>query len=102
MSLFEHATRLHQQKPNGPLPCGGRPYPDDDAQPRRPERRAPASERTAALLAVLEGFLSDPSASLQRIHEELSRLDLFGSTVETAMDQLPPLDTERIRQTGAW
>lgn len=102
MSLLEHATRLQQQNPNDPLPCGGRPYPDDGTQPRRPERRAPASERTTALLAVLEAFMSDPSASLQRLHDELSRLDLFGSTVETAIDKLPALDTERIRETGAW
>lgn len=102
MSLFEHATRLHQQNPDDPLPRGGRPYPDGHAQPRRPERRAPVSERTAALVAVLEAFLPDPSASLPRLHDELSRLDLFGSTVESAIDKLPALDTERTRQTGAW
>jgi hypothetical protein len=102
MSLFDHATRLHQQYPDEPLPCGGRPYPDDHAQPRRPERRAPVVERTAALVAVIEAFLPDPSASPQRLHDELSRLDLFGSTVEAAIDKLPVLETEHTRQMGAW
>ncbi|MFY1633660.1 hypothetical protein ACN27F_10305 [Solwaraspora sp. WMMB335] len=101
LSLFEHATRLHEQHPNAPLPRGGRPYPDDRAG-RCPERRAKTAERVAALMSVLEAFLSDPSASVQVLHDALSRLDLFGRAVESTVDKLPTLGAERARETGAW
>lgn len=102
MSLLEHATRLYQRHPDTPLPHGGRPYPDDGAQPGRPARRTPAAERRAALLSLLAAFFSDQSAEVQALHDDLSRLDLPRWMVESAIAKLPAVDAERARRTGEW
>lgn len=102
VSLFEYATRLHEQNPTVALPNGGRPYPDEPAESRRTERRASAAEYSAALLALLDAYLRDESTSVRVFHDGLCRLDLSMWAVESALDKLPTLDTHRARQTGTW
>jgi hypothetical protein len=102
MSLFEHATRLHERNPDAPLRCGGRPYPDHAAQPGQVGDRLPISERRAALRSILEMYFSDPSAPVQVLHEDLSRLDVSGRIIESAVAERPPVDAERSRETGVW
>ena len=103
MSLFEHATRLHERNPTAAFPRGGRPYPDDrPAQPGRAVHRIRTAERDAALRPVLAAFFADPSASIYVLHDDLARLDLCGRTAGCTVDKFPAIDAARVRETGAW
>ena len=51
---------------------------------------------------MLEAYVLEPSASAHALHDDLSRLDLCGRTVESAVDKLAPTDVTRVRETGVW
>ncbi|MFC0436322.1 hypothetical protein [Kutzneria buriramensis] len=91
VSLFDHAQRLHRRTPDDPLPDGGRPFPDDDAQPRTQVR---------AQRSLLRELLADPSLPAQELHNRCLRLPIsivatliVGEVVSTPSEQL--LETAR-------
>ncbi|WP_203704599.1 hypothetical protein [Asanoa iriomotensis] len=97
MPLFDHAARLHDERPDAPLSRGGHPYPDDGAQPD-----LPTGKRPKKLRAVLDAHFADPAASVRSLHDDLTRLDLPSWTVESKLDRHRPADAERARETGRW
>lgn len=102
VSLFEHAARLHQLYPDAPLPSGGRPYPDLRFQTAVRRDRLPARERVASVRSALEAFLRDPAASVQTLHDDLTRLYVFEGTAESIVEKLAATDPGRLRATGVW
>jgi hypothetical protein len=100
-SLFEHATRLHEQHPTAPLPRGGRPYPDEGSGCGS-DSRATAADRKRLLKRTLTAFWSNPAAPVQALHDDLSYLDLPGWIVESVMDKHRTPDVRRTHDTGVW
>jgi hypothetical protein len=96
-SLFEHAQRLHRLAPDGPLPDGGRPFPDSGDRPR-----VPYSERRRALAAVLREFTSDPALAPQDLHERCTHLAIKAPDVTKVLQDLAPEPSRRLLQTGRW
>lgn len=61
-TFLDHATSLHAADPDGPLPDGGRPYPDADQVAAPPPTDAPYSERKRRLVAVVtEVYDAEPA-----------------------------------------
>ena len=102
MSLFDHATRLHELNPDAPLPHGGRPYPDDRLQTKERKGRLWAPERVAAVRSALEVFVRDTAASVQTLHDDLARLYVYEGTAESIVGKLAATDPDRLRSTGVW
>ena len=97
VSLFEHARRLHQLAPDGPLPDGGRPFPDSGDYPG-----VSYSERRQALAAVLREFTSDPALAPQDLHERCTHLAIKALDVTQVLQDLAPEPSRRLLRTGRW
>jgi len=99
VSLYEHAKRLLQHTPDGPLPNGGLPYPGDRGDCPRPPR-IPRKEQKANLAALLKGFFADPGRSVEDFQAQLATLycseDIFGFIAEPADSS----DQESLRKLG--
>jgi hypothetical protein len=101
VSLYDHAVRLLRQTPDGPLPDGGRPHPDEPNQPApSPSRRAGSKTRQARLLSFLEAFFANPAGSLTVLQTRLCELAPSERTVCQVLDSLPKLDPRRAQDTG--
>ena len=97
VSLFEHAQRLLEVTPDGPLPDGGGPIPNRGASPRLPHR-----ERKTALAAVLQEFISTPALTARDLHERCSGLAVNSRDVGHVLQELDPQPTERLCDTARW
>jgi hypothetical protein len=97
VSLFEHAQRLHRLTPDGPLPDGGRPFPDSGDHPNvsYPERRL-------ALAAVLREFIGDPTLSAQDLHDRCTHLAVKTGDVTRVLQELAPEPSQRLFETARW
>src|SRR5690242_3664640 len=71
ITLLAHARRLHRSTPDGALPDGGRPFPDDGHRPR-----VAAPDRQDALAAVLRDFIDNPAASPADLHARCADLHI--------------------------
>ncbi|MFJ9843388.1 hypothetical protein ACIRYZ_23560 [Kitasatospora sp. NPDC101155] len=101
MSLYDHATRLLQQTPDGPLPEGGRPFPDEPDQPSRTRsRRGEWQERRAGLGRLLEAFFADPDSSLDTLRTKLCELDVSDRMIFQVLESLPAPDPHRAVDIG--
>ncbi|MEU0394886.1 hypothetical protein ABZ208_19325 [Streptomyces sp. NPDC006208] len=97
-SLYDHALRLHRQAPDEPLPDGGRPLPDQSAQPGR---SGSVTERSAGLqdaLTCLGG--GDIERTAQELHTRVLGLDLSAREVSRSLEAVPLPDGEWCRSLG--
>ncbi|MFD1148029.1 hypothetical protein [Saccharothrix hoggarensis] len=99
-SLYDHAVRLHERHPDGPLPRDGRPFPDEPRprrRPRRTEQRRVGADVAAALDRHFAG--DDPPEALAEAVRDLDvpihRNDHIAAAALRA-------DRERVRRTGRW
>ncbi|QFZ17297.1 hypothetical protein [Saccharothrix syringae] len=100
-SLYEHVLRLHEQHPDGPLPRGGEPFPNDP--PRRGRRPARTDRRLAGAdaAAVLDRYLAGdahPSALVGAFRELSVPIHPNDHLAAAALRT----DRERVRRTGRW
>ncbi|MBL7257752.1 hypothetical protein [Paractinoplanes lichenicola] len=96
-TLFDHALRLHRQHPGGPLPDGGKPYPDDEI--RRPRSRNDPRLAGADVAAILDrhfGSVAHPSDLVFRDCDvPIHRNEHIAAAALRA-------DRQRVRRTGRW
>jgi hypothetical protein len=97
VSLFEHARRLHLLTPDGPLPNGGRPFPDAGDSPRAPYR-----ERRSALAAVLREFIADKALSGRDLHDRCAHLAISSRDVSQVLQDLAPEPSPRLLAAARW
>ncbi|QKG23871.1 hypothetical protein [Actinomadura verrucosospora] len=97
VSLYEHARRLARLNPDGPLPDGGRPWPDRDDHPEVRFR-----ERKAALAAVLREFIDDPSLTAANLHDRCTRLAVTTLDATSVLRELAPEPSRRLADAGRW
>lgn len=97
VSLFEHARRLSRLNPDGPLPDGGRPWPDGGDHPDVPPR-----ESRLALTAVLREFIGDPALSPVDLHDRCTRLAIDAENVTHVLYKLAPEPSQRLLETARW
>jgi hypothetical protein len=97
VSLFEYARRLSRLHPDGPLPEGGRPWPDSGDHPR-----VPSGERRLALTAVLREFVGDPALSPVDLHDRCSCLAVTTRDVTRVLRELAPDPSQRILDAARW
>ncbi|MEV8630297.1 hypothetical protein AB0395_01445 [Streptosporangium sp. NPDC051023] len=109
LSLFDHASRLHELTPGLPLPDGGHPYPDEADHRDRPcdttsrRKRGKRGKRRAAVPAVLKTFFTSPSPSFDALHDELRDLWLPSWQIALeCLDELPPPALDQAREAGLW
>jgi hypothetical protein len=104
ISLFDHATRLHETAPDSPLPRDGEPFPDNAFHRRRDRPRAPHDRRSegADVAAILDGYFADQDAApdqlvhaFQNVYVPFHRNDHIAAAARRA-------DEDRVRQTGRW
>jgi hypothetical protein len=104
ISLFEHALRLHQQHPDGALPCDGKPYPDEDRHRSRPSYRRVRDRRLhgADAAVILDSHFNRPDApaselvaAFREVYVPIQRNDHIVAAALRA-------DQRRMRQTGRW
>ena len=95
LPLREHAAQMLALNPEGPLPDGGRPYPDDPDPPRAPERGKRA-EQSARLRAMIDDFLAAADTSpraldalQERLRESACREGDIGQVLESLSVQAP-------------
>ncbi|GAA2535012.1 hypothetical protein ACPCK9_06865 [Streptomyces koyangensis] len=103
-TLFDHALRLHQLAPGGPLHRDGEPYPDDGLHrhrkgPRTPEARHLAGKDAALILdAHFASASAHPSELADAFHDVYVPIhpnEHIAAAAERA-------DRERVRRTGRW
>lgn len=97
VSLFEHAQTLHRLAPDGPLPNGGRPFPDGDDPPRVPYR-----ERKLALTAVVSEFIADPALSARDLHDRCIRLTFTSRDASQVLQDIVPAPSARLLAAARW
>jgi hypothetical protein len=97
VSLFEHAQRLLQLTPDGPLPNGGRPFPDSGDHPR-----VPHEERKSALIAVLREFIDDPALTAEDLHDRCTHLAVNSRDVTEVPRELAPEPSQRLLHAARW
>jgi hypothetical protein len=95
-SLFDHATRLHELRPDAPLPRGGR---TDLVNPL--PRGDPPSE-VRKLHAAFDRFFADPSAPVRTLHDSLCRIRVLGWMFGPDEPSFPLPDAVRGREAGRW
>ena len=98
VSLFDHARRLHKLTPDGPLPDGGHPFPDGDAD----QPYVPHCELKAALAAVLREFLADPTRQAQDLHDRCTHLAITALDVPPVLAKLAIGPSPRLLDTARW
>ncbi|MET9378035.1 hypothetical protein ABZX98_28540 [Streptomyces sp. NPDC002992] len=100
-SLYDYALRLSAAEPDGRLPAGGYPLPD---QPPRPERRSPRGwrETSEALVDALTTLLADPDTTraADEVHRRLRELDAREHHVRRVVPDLPLVDEAAARALG--
>lgn len=98
VSLLEHAQRLHQLSPDGPLPRAGWPYPGGaDDRPK-----VPYPERQIATAAVIQTFLGNPALSAQDLHDQCAQLAVRQSDVIRIIDKISPTPSTRLLEAARW
>ncbi|MFC5241345.1 hypothetical protein [Streptomyces atrovirens] len=97
VSLLEHARRLSRLFPDGPLPDGGRPWPDDGDHPS-----VPPPERRLALTAVLREFIGDTALSPADLHDRCTRLAVDTGDVTRVLSELAPEPSQRLLDAARW
>ena len=97
VSLFEYARRLHLLAPDGPLPGGGRPFPDGGDSPRT----TPYQERRSALVAVLREFIADKALSGWDLHDRCAHLAISSRDV-TQVLRATPEPSPRLLAAARW
>jgi len=101
ISLYDHASRLLQKTPDGPLPDGGRPFPDGPDQPSRTRSRPGEwQERRAELRRLIEAFFADPHSSLDTLQTKLCEWDVSDRMIFQVLESLPAPDSHRAVDTG--
>ncbi|MBA2890717.1 hypothetical protein [Nonomuraea soli] len=97
VSLLEHAQRLHQLNPDGPLPDSGRPFPGGGRRPY-----VPPSKRGGALAALLREFIGDPALTAQDLHDRCAHLAFDAWDVTRVLQELTPAPSPRLLDTARW
>ncbi|MBO2461429.1 hypothetical protein [Actinomadura violacea] len=97
VSLYEHARRLFRLNPDGPLPDGGRPWPDRGDHPEVRVR-----ERKAALAAVLREFIDDPSLTAADLHDRCTGLAVTTMDATGVLHELAPEPSQRLVDAARW
>lgn len=102
--LFDHALRLHQLAPDGPLPRDGEPYPDDGLHRRRQGPKTPEDRRSAGknVALILDAHFARASAlpseladAFHDVHVPIHHNEHIAAAAQRA-------DRERVRRTGRW
>jgi hypothetical protein len=97
ISLLEHAQRLHRLNPEGPLPDGGRPFPDSGDHPD-----VPPSVRRLTLAGLLREFISDPALSGQDLHNRCTHLAINARGVTRVLQKVTSDPSPRLLGTARW
>ncbi|MFD7324443.1 hypothetical protein ACFV9D_25675 [Streptomyces sp. NPDC059875] len=100
-SLYDYALRLHGAEPDGRLPEGGYPLPD---QPQRPRRRSPLDREEVfkALADALTTYVTDPDTgrAADAVHAYLHELGVRHRHVLRVVRVLPLADEAAARALG--
>ncbi|MFE2910929.1 hypothetical protein [Kitasatospora indigofera] len=103
-ALFDHACRLHQLAPEGPLPRDGEPYPDDALHDRRQGPEAPEDRYSVGKAAalILETHFAQESALPSDLADAFHDVHIpifYNEHIAAAAERT---DRERVRRTGHW
>lgn len=103
-TLYEHARRLHEQHPDGPLPDEGEPYPDEERHrgQERPRRRRYGPPAGADVAEVLDNYFRRADAHPSELADAFRGLDVTFFPNEHVTAAALRADGERVRQTGRW
>ncbi|MET9226015.1 hypothetical protein [Lentzea sp. NPDC003310] len=98
-SLYDHALALHAQFPDGPLPGGGAPYPD---QERHVRRHAPSDRRVRGreVAAALDDHFASPTSLVEDFADTLATLDVPIHYNEHIAAAALRADSDRVRRVG--
>ena len=98
-SLYTYALRLYESQPEGRLPHGGHPLPN---QPTQKPGRLGRREAQASVREALTPLLSDPDTvrAADEVHRKLHELAIQDRHVQSAMTDLPLENPAAARALG--
>lgn len=99
ISLYDHALRLHERHPDGPLPRDGEPFPNEPARRRRIDDQRLVG---ADVAAVLDRHFADPAAEHHVLAEAVRDLAVPIHRNDHITAAALRADRERVRDTGRW